>query len=131
MNIYEKLILEAINVREKAYTPYSGFKVGASVLTDSGNIYSGCNIENASYTPTVCAERVAIFKAISDGEKKINKIAVIGKFGDYTFPCGVCRQVIREFCDENFEFIIIKNKLEYKILKFNELLPYSFGPEDL
>lgn len=131
MNINEKLILEAINSRNNAYTPYSNFKVGAAVLTKSGNIYTGCNIENASYTPTVCAERVAIFKAISSGEKKIKKIAVVGKFDTYTYPCGVCRQVIREFCDDDFEFIIIKNEKEHKILNLNEILPYSFGPEDL
>lgn len=131
MNIYEKLIKEAILVREKAYTPYSNFKVGACVLTDSNNLYTGCNIENASLTPTVCAERVAIFKAISNGEKKIKKIAIVGKFDSYTYPCGVCRQVIREFCDENFEFIIIKNEKEYKILNIKDILPYSFGPEDL
>lgn len=131
MNIYEKLIKEALNIRKKAYTPYSQFKVGACVLAESGNFYAGCNIENASLTPTVCAERVAIFKAISNGEKKITKIAIVGKLDNYTYPCGVCRQVIREFCDENFEFIIIKNENEYKVLNIKEILPYSFGPEDL
>ncbi len=127
----KKLISVALDSQKKAYVPYSGFKVGAAVLTECGEIYGGCNIENASYTPTICAERVAIFKAIFDGCKKIKKIAVVGKENEFTYPCGVCRQVIREFCTEDCELIIIKNKTEFKILKFSEILPYSFGPEDL
>ena len=110
MNIYEKMIDCALDSQKKAYTPYSNFKVGACVLTDSGKLYGGCNIENASYTPTVCAERVAIFKAIYDGEKMITKIAVVGKENSLTYPCGVCRQVIREFCSNDCEIIIIKNE---------------------
>ena len=131
MDINEKLVLKAIESREKSYSPYSNFKVGAAVLSEDEEIYTGCNIENASYTPTTCAERVAIFKAISNGAKKIKKIAVVGKIGEYTYPCGVCRQVMREFCDDNCEILIIKNEFEYKIMKFSEILPYSFGPEDL
>ena len=131
MNIYEKLVEGALDSQKMAYTPYSNFKVGASVLTDSDKIYGGCNIENASYTPTVCAERVAIFKAIYNGEKKIKKIAVVGKENSFTYPCGVCRQVIREFCTNDCEIVIVKNREEYKVIKFSELLPYSFGPEDL
>ena len=131
MNIYKKMIKCALESQKKAYTPYSNFNVGASVLTDSGKIYGGCNIENASYTPTVCAERVAIFKAIYDGEKKITKIAVVGKENSLTYPCGVCRQVMREFCTDDCEINIIRNEQEYKIIKFSEILPYSFGPKDL
>lgn len=131
MDINKELVLKALECREKSYSPYSKFKVGAAILTENGEIYTGCNIENASYTPTVCAERVAIFKAISNGEKKIMKIAVVGKIGEFTYPCGVCRQVIREFCNENCDVIIAKNETEYKIIKFSDILPYSFGSEDL
>ena len=131
LNVYKDLIDCALNSQNKAYTPYSQFKVGAAVLTESGKIYGGCNIENASYTPTVCAERVAIFKAIFDGEMKIKKIAVVGKKNSFTYPCGVCRQVIREFCTEDCEIILVKSENEYKIINFLDLLPYSFGPEDL
>lgn len=130
-DINKVLIDLALESREKAYVPYSNFKVGSAILTEDGSIYSGCNIENASYTPTVCAERVAIFKAIFDGHRNIKKIAVVGKIGDFTFPCGVCRQVIREFCSDDCEIIIIKNKDEHKVLKFSDILPYSFGASDL
>ena len=118
LNVYKDLIDCALNSQNKAYTPYSQFKVGAAVLTESGKIYGGCN-------------RVAIFKAIFDGEMKIKKIAVVGKKNSFTYPCGVCRQVIREFCTEDCEIIIVKSENEYKIINFLELLPYSFGPEDL
>lgn len=130
-NINEKLIKLALESREKSYSPYSNFKVGSALITDDGSIYTGTNIENASYTPTICAERLAIFKAVFDGKRKINKIAVVGKLNDYTFPCGVCRQVIREFADEDCEIIVIKNEKEYKIFKFKEILPHSFGGTDL
>ncbi|QLB12700.1 cytidine deaminase [Bisgaardia hudsonensis] len=131
MDINKKLVEEALKSRNNAYAPYSNFQVGAAVLTEDDEIYSGCNIENASYTPTVCAERVAIFKAVYDGHKKIKKVAIVGKLGDYTFPCGVCRQVIREFCTTDCEIIVIKNKEEYQTLKFTELFPHSFGPDSL
>lgn len=129
--IYQKLVELALESREKAYAPYSKFKVGSAILTEDDKIYTGCNIENASYTPTVCAERVAIFKAVFDGHRKIKKVAVVGKLEDFTFPCGVCRQVIREFCTDDCEIIIIKNINEYKVFKFTEILPYSFGASDL
>lgn len=129
--IYQKLVELALESREKAYAPYSKFKVGSAILTEDDKIYTGCNIENASYTPTVCAERVAIFKAVFDGHIKIKKVAVVGKLEDFTFPCGVCRQVIREFCTDDCEIIIIKNINEYKVFKFTEILPYSFGASDL
>lgn len=126
----KKLINTAIEAREKAYVPYSGFKVGAALLSKSGKIYTGCNIESASYTPTICAERTAISKAVSEGDKEIEAIAVVGSPEEYTYPCGVCRQVIREF-GKDATIIIAKNEEEYKVYKLIDLLPYSFGPEDL
>ena len=131
MNYISKLVSLAIESQGKAYVPYSNYKVGAAVLTLENEFYSGCNIENAAYSPTVCAERVAIFKAISNNHTKIKKIAIVGKCDSYTYPCGVCRQVIREFCTEDCEVIIVKNVNEYKIHKFSELFPHSFGVDDL
>ncbi len=124
-----KLIERAIEAQKNAYVPYSHFHVGAALLTEDGDIYTGCNIENASYTPTVCAERTAIFKAVSEGHKKIKKIAIVGD-SDLTYPCGVCRQVIREF-GKNAEIIIANSPDNYKTYTLEELLPHSFGPEDL
>lgn len=124
------LINKALEAREKAYVPYSDFKVGAALLAKSGNIYTGCNIESASYTPTICAERTAISKAVSEGDKEIDAIAVVGDSQEYTYPCGVCRQVIREF-GKDATLIIAKSEDEYRIYKLEDLLPFSFGPEDL
>ncbi|HHV45667.1 MAG TPA: cytidine deaminase [Tissierellia bacterium] len=128
MNIKE-LIRRALEAQKMAYVPYSRFRVGAALLTEDNHIYSGCNIEIASYSPTICAERTAIFKAVSEGHRKIKAIAIVGD-SNFTFPCGVCRQVIREFGkDAN---IIIANSLDdYKVFTLDEILPYSFGPEDL
>ncbi|RKD29478.1 cytidine deaminase [Thermohalobacter berrensis] len=123
------LIKKALEAKEKAYSPYSGFKVGAALLTKSGKIFTGCNIENASYTPTICAERTAIAKAVSDGEREIVAIAITGD-SEWTYPCGVCRQVIREF-GNNAIIIITKSEEEYREYTLSELFPYSFGPEDL
>ena len=128
-NIYTELINRASKVKENAYVPYSGFQVGAALLTTNGKIYTGCNIESASYTPTICAERTAIFKAVSEGDREIEAIAVIGD-AEYTFPCGVCRQVIREF-GKDIKIIIGKSEEEYKVFTLDQLLPNSFGPEDL
>lgn len=125
----KELIKKAFEAKENAYVPYSNFHVGAAVLMEDGSIYTGCNIESASYTPTNCAERTAIFKAVSEGKRKIKAIAIVGDSG-YTYPCGVCRQVIREF-SSNAIVIIAKSEYEYKEYNFKELLPYSFGPEDL
>ena len=129
MNIKE-LINSALEAREKAYVPYSDFKVGAALLSKSGNIYSGCNIESASFTPTICAERTAISKAVSEGDREIVAVAVVGNPEEYTYPCGVCRQVIREF-SKDVTIIIAKNEDDYKLYKLSDLLPHSFGPEDL
>ena len=132
----EQLIKIALEAREKSYSPYSGYKVGAALLTAAGKVYTGCNIENASYTPTNCAERTAFFKAVSEGERSFEAIAGVGGKGDkptdYAWPCGVCRQVMREFCNpETFQIILAKSETEYHIYKLKELLPLGFGPEDL
>lgn len=123
------LIKKALEAKEKAYVPYSGFHVGSALITDTGKIYTGCNIESASYTPTICAERTAISKAVSEGELNIVAIAVTGD-SEWTYPCGVCRQVMREF-GKDMLVIVVKSEDEYKEYSLNELLPYSFGPEDL
>ena len=123
------LIKKALEVKEKAYVPYSNFRVGAAILTGDGKTYSGCNIEIASYSPTICAERTAIFKAVSEGSREIKAIAIVGDAG-FTYPCGVCRQVIREF-GKDAEIIIAKSQDEYKEYTLEDLLPHSFGPEDL
>jgi cytidine deaminase len=125
----QELIEKALKAKENAYVPYSNFHVGAAVLTDDDSVYTGCNIENAAYTPTVCAERTAIFKAVSEGKRGIKKIAIVGD-SDMTYPCGVCRQVIREFGKDS-QIIIANSKDDYKVYKLEELLPHSFGPEDL
>ena len=128
MNI-EELINKALEAKEKAYVPYSNFRVGAAILTEDNKIYTGCNIEIASYSPTICAERTAIFKAVSEGYRDIKAIAIVGD-SDMTFPCGVCRQVIREFGPK--AKIVIANSIdEYKEYSLDDLLPHSFGPEDL
>ena len=125
----KQLIDSAISVMANAYTPYSHFKVGAALLTKSGKVFTGCNIENASFSPTVCAERTAFFKAISEGETYFSKIAVVGgqdgKITDCCTPCGVCRQVMSEFCNEAFEIILYNGK-DAKTLTLADLLPYSF-----
>ncbi len=132
----EKLIDTAIKQLDFSYTPYSSFKVGAALLTKKGEIYTGCNIENASYTPTNCAERTAIFKAVSEGVRDFQAICIVGgKNGvltEYAAPCGVCRQVMMEFCDpETFQIILAVDKEKYDIFTLNELLPLGFGPSNL
>ena len=119
-----------------AYTPYSGFKVGAALLAKDGSIYTGCNIENAAYTPTNCAERTAFFKAVSEGIREFQAICIVGgKDGvpaEYTAPCGVCRQVMMEFCDpDTFQIILAIDPDRYKIYTLKELLPMGFGPLNL
>ena len=125
----KELIRKAIEAQQKAYVPYSKFKVGAALLTEEGEVFTGCNIEIASYSPTICAERTAIFKAISEGLTKIKIIAVVGD-AEFTYPCGVCRQVIREF-GKDATIIIARSEEDYREYKLEDLLPYSFGPEDL
>ncbi len=124
----ERLQKEALKAREKAYAPYSNFLVGAALETESGCIYTGCNIENASFGATVCAERVAIFKAVADGQTRFNKIAIAAS-GELTPPCGICLQVMREF---NIKTIILINqKKQWRSYTLKELLPVSFGPHNL
>jgi cytidine deaminase len=124
-----ELIRKALEAKKIAYVPYSNFHVGAALITEDDEIYTGCNIEIASYSPTLCAERTAIFKAVSEGHTKIKSIAVVGD-ANPTFPCGVCRQVIREF-GKDATIIIANSEDDYKEYTLEELLPNSFGPEDL
>ena len=125
----QELVNLAIKSQVKAYVPYSKFRVGAALLTEDGEIFTGCNIEIASYSPTICAERTAIFKAVSEGHRKISKLAVVGD-SDFTYPCGVCRQVIREFGPDAIILVANKNG-DYREYSLEDILPYSFGPEDL
>ena len=132
----EKLIDTAIEQLKFSYTPYSNFKVVAALLTKSGKIYTGCNIENASYTPTNCAERTAFFKAVSEGVRDFQAICIVGgkdgKLTEYTAPCGVCRQVMMEFCNpKTFQIILAVDKERYEIYTLEELMPLGFGPLNL
>ena len=130
----EQLVAAAIEAMRNAYAPYSRYQVGAALLTKAGKIYTGCNIENAAYGPTNCAERTAFFKAVSEGERQFSAIAVVGGaegiIRDFAPPCGVCRQVMREFCADEFE-IHLWNGSEYRTCTLAELLPLSFGGENL
>lgn len=128
---YKNLILEALKSRERAYAPYSKFKVGAAAIMDNNKIYSGCNIENVSYGATNCAERTAVFKAVSEGAKVIKAIAVVGDLKNYTYPCGICRQVIEEFSNDSTEIILAKNENDYIIKTLEEILPGAFSKKDL
>ncbi len=127
----EELARKAVEAMGHAYAPYSGYLVGAALLTADGTVYQGCNIENASFTPTVCAERTAFFKAIYDGKRDFRAIAVVGgKGGTVTGffpPCGVCRQVMREFCRDDFEVYLVGKDNEIKALTLEDILPYSFS----
>ncbi len=133
----EELIKTAIRMRKKAYVRYSHYSVGAALLSKNGRIYTGCNIENASFSPTVCAERTAFFKAISEGESEFTAIAISAgpegkKSSDYPSPCGVCRQVMMEFCNPGkFIVILAKNEKDYLVYTLEELLPLGFGSETL
>ncbi len=127
-----ELCAAAISAMKNAYVPYSGYRVGAALLTKSGRVYTGCNIENASFTPTVCAERTAVFKAVSEGERDFAMLAVCGgKNGVITGafpPCGVCRQVLAEFCPPDFPVLLITGEGAYRRVTLAELLPFGFGP---
>ena len=133
-----ELIQAAIEARERAYAPYSDYLVGAALLTDSGEIYQGCNIENASYGATNCAERTAFFKAVSQGNREFRAIAIVGGkrksqhgdiFPDMAYPCGICRQVMREFCGPKFRILVGKSAENYEEYTLEEILPESFGPK--
>lgn len=130
----EELVSLAMEAMTHAYVPYSGYKVGAALLTSDGRVYQGCNIENASYTPTVCAERTAFFKAVYDGVREFSAIAVVGgKNGEITGlfpPCGVCRQVMREFCGDDFTVYFGGANGEIMTLTLKDILPYSFSASE-
>lgn len=131
-----KLILQALGARKKAYAPYSKYLVGAALLSGQGRVYPGCNMENASYGATVCAERTAFFRAVQEGERAFRAIAIVGgRAGEepteYAYPCGLCRQVMGEFCDEKFQIIVAKSLEDYEIYTLGELLPHGFGGENL
>lgn len=131
----KELYTLAVKAMNNSYSPYSHCKVGASLLCKNGKVYTGTNIENAAFTPTVCAERVAFFKAISEGEKEFSKIAVAGGkngiINGIFAPCGVCRQVMREFCEDDFEIILGETADSFKLSTLKELLPLSFSPKDV
>lgn len=133
-DVRRNLAKKALEMRKMAYTPYSHFRVGAALLCEDGSVYTGCNIENAAFTPGNCAERTAIFKAVSEGKRKFRAIAIAGgkengSEPDYCPPCGVCRQVMREFCENSFEIILARSETDYRITSLGELLPESFGPD--
>ena len=123
----KELIGHALKAAGNAYVPYSKFKVGAALLTKTGNIYTGCNVEIASFGATNCAERTAVWKAVSEeGRINIEKIAIVSDDDDYIYPCGICRQVMAEFADDDMEVICTKKNGEYKIVRFGDLLPNAF-----
>lgn len=131
------LIEAAIEARRNSYSPYSHYQVGAALLIADGRIVTGCNIENAAYGPSNCAERTAFFKAVSDGMREFSAIAIVGspegeELTQYAYPCGVCRQVMMEFCEpESFQVIVAKSEEEYRVMTLAELLPEGFGPANL
>lgn len=131
---YQALMTAAQKARENSYSPYSHFRVGAALLTKSGKVFTGCNIENAAYSATNCAERTAIFKAVSEGERDFKAIAIVGgregETSEFCAPCGVCRQVIAEFCPKDFE-IILGNEEKFEVYTLDTLLPFSFTEKDL
>ena len=131
------LIAAAIEARKKSYSPYSHYQVGAALLAKNGQVVTGCNIENAAYTPTNCAERTAFFKAVSDGVRDFRAIAIVGspegdELTQYANPCGVCRQVMMEFCNpSDFQIIVAKSQDDYRVMTLQEFLPEGFGPNNL
>ena len=131
---YKSLISMAQKAREKSYSPYSHFCVGAALLTKAGKVYTGCNVENAAYSATVCAERTAIFKAVSEGERDFDAIAIVGgkegKTSELCAPCGVCRQVIAEFCQKDFK-IVLGNEDKFEVYTLEKLLPLAFTDKNL
>ena len=135
--VIQELITAAIDARRKSYSPYSHYQVGAALLTGDGQIITGCNIENAAYGPSNCAERTAFFKAVSDGIRVFRAVAIAGspegdELTQYAYPCGVCRQVMMEFCDPvDFQIIVAKSEKDYRIMTLRELLPEGFGPDNL
>ena len=132
-----ELIRKAIGARRLSYSPYSQYQVGAALLAGDGQIITGCNIENAAYGPSNCAERTAFFKAVSEGIRDFKAIVIVGspageEITQYAYPCGVCRQVMREFCEpESFQVIVARSETDYRVAALAELFPESFGPDNL
>ena len=126
----EELKAAAVTMLDRAYCPYSHFAVGAALECADGTVFTGCNIENAAFSPTICAERTAVAKAVSEGHTDFVRIAIAGRSADFCVPCGVCRKVLREFAP-GIEVICLNGKGEEKVFTLSELLPYSFGPEFL
>ena len=127
----KNLLRMANDAKERAYVPYSGFRVGACLKGASGAYYFGCNIENAAYSPTVCAERVAMLRAIYEGEREFDALAIVWDGDTPAVPCGVCRQVLSEFCDGEMPIICANRKGEYKMVSLDDLLPYAFSKKDM
>ena len=127
---YKRLVKDAIAAKKRAYAPYSRFRVGAALLSTSGRIYAGCNVEISTYALTICAERTAIFKAISEGDRNFKAIAVVSDDPGYTPPCGACRQVLMDLAG-NIDFLMINGKGDVKLLKMKKLLPHAFGQKNL
>ena len=133
---YSELMKQAIEARTYSYSPYSNYQVGAALLTESGKIFRGCNVENAAFSPSICAERTAFAKAVSEGEKNFRAVAVVGgKAGgalEVATPCGVCRQVMVEFCNpKTFEIVVGTGEEDLQVYKLEDLLPFGFGPGNL
>lgn len=130
----KRMLVAAVAAMNKSYSPYSRFKVGAALLCKNGKIFTGCNIENAAFSETVCAERTAVFEAVKNGESEFECLCIVGgkngNITDYCFPCGSCRQVLSEFCDNSLK-ILLFNGLEFKTLTLGEILPYNFGGQML
>jgi len=131
MLTHKELAQKAIEAKSKAHASYSNFHVGAALLTESGKIYQGANIENSSYSLTICAERTAVFQAILEGERKFKSIAIAGDTEDYLSPCGACRQVLLDLCGKDLEVLMVNKIGDYKKLTLNELIPFSFSEEHL
>ena len=129
----QQLAAKAVSAKARAYAPYSNFHVGAALLDTNGNVYIGCNVESAAFSPTCCAERTALVKAVSEGVKNFKAVAVSGgtESGDYCYPCGVCRQMLYEFGGDDLQVIVARAEDDYRVHSLSELLPYGFGPKDL
>ncbi|MGN0429074.1 MAG: cytidine deaminase [Acetatifactor sp.] len=132
----KELIQTALDARKNAYAPYSHYQVGAALLSSDGTIYSGCNIENASYGATNCAERTAFFSAVSEGKRDFLAIAITGglegeEISDYAVPCGICRQIMQEFCGDDFQVIVAKSTEDFRQYPFSEILPFGFDGDKI
>ena len=130
---HQQLSEKAISAKALAYAPYSGFQVGAALLAADGTVYTGCNVESAAFSPTCCAERTALVKAVSEGMRDFTAIAISGGAtgGEYCYPCGVCRQMLYEFGGDDLQVVVAKSGEDYRVHRLGELLPHGFGAKDL